>query len=65
MLASHAARVQGTIAIDDEALAEFTTLAARVEDRCRALHAEFIARRAELTATLADISALAGAHRQP
>jgi CHAD domain-containing protein len=65
MLASHAARVQGTIAIDDEALAEFTTLAARVEDRCRALHAEFIARRAELAATLADISALAGAHRQP
>jgi CHAD domain-containing protein len=64
VLASHAARVQGAIAIDDEALAEFTALAARVEDRCRALHAEFIARRDELTATLAGIAALAAAHRQ-
>ena len=65
VLASHASRVQGAIAIDDEALAEFTTLAARVEDRCRALHAEFIARREELTATLIEIVALAGAHREP
>ena len=65
VLASHATRVQGAIAIDDEELAEFTTLAARVEDRCRALHAEFIARRDELAATLDDIAALTGAHRQP
>ena len=39
MLSSHASRVQGATPVDHEHLADFTTLAARVEDRCRELHA--------------------------
>lgn len=65
VLAAHASRVQSAIPIEDEALGEFTMLATRVEDRCRALHAEFITRRGDLTATIADIAARDGAHRQP
>jgi CHAD domain-containing protein len=65
VLAAHASRVQSAIPIEDEALEEFTMLATRVEDRCRALHAEFIARRDDLTAIVADIAARAGIHRQP
>jgi CHAD domain-containing protein len=61
VLAGHSMRVQGAVQISDERLAEFTTLSARVEDRCRALHAEFIAHRDELTGRLADIAALAAA----
>jgi CHAD domain-containing protein len=61
VLAAHSMRVQGAVEISDERLAEFTTLSARVEDRCRALHAEFIAHRDELTSRLADIAALAAA----
>lgn len=63
VLASHAARVQGAVAIADDRLAAFTTLAARVEDRCRALHAEFMAERDALSARLSDITALAAAPR--
>jgi CHAD domain-containing protein len=61
VLAAHAMRVQGAVEISDDRLAEFTTLSARVEDRCRALHAEFIADRDELAVRLADIAAIAAA----
>lgn len=52
-LSAHASRVQGATPLDHEHLADFTALASRIEDRCRALHAEFITARPEL-ATLVD-----------
>lgn len=52
-LFTQASRVQGATPLDHEHLADFTALASRVEDRCRALHAEFITARPEL-ATLVD-----------
>jgi CHAD domain-containing protein len=63
VLSAHAVRVQGAVAIDDDRLAEFTTLSARVEDRCRALHAEFMTARDGLVARLTDIAAIAAATR--
>ena len=62
MFSTHASRVQGALAVDDEQLADFTALAARVEDRCRALHADFMAARADLltlTEAIADPPAIA------
>ena len=55
MLSSHASRVQGATPVDHEHLADFTALAARVEDRCRALHAEFMSARPTLTALVEEI----------
>jgi CHAD domain-containing protein len=63
MFSAHASRVQGAMAVDDEQLADFTALASRVEDRCRALHAEFMATRGDLlalTAAIAEPPAVAG-----
>jgi len=56
MLSAHASRVQGATPVDHEHLADFTALAARVEDRCRALHAEFMAARPELTGLVEEIA---------
>jgi CHAD domain-containing protein len=53
ILASHASRVQGATDPGDLRLADFTALATRVEDRCRALHADFMREREDLSA-LAD-----------
>jgi CHAD domain-containing protein len=55
MLSTHASRVQGAMPVHHEQLADFTALAARVEDRCRALHAEFMTRRPALTALVEEI----------
>jgi CHAD domain-containing protein len=63
VLSSYAVRAQGAVSIGDGRLAEFTTLSARVEDRCRALHAEFMAGRDDLAARLSEIAALAAATR--
>lgn len=59
ILSSHASRVQGAMPVDDEHLADFTVLAVRVEDRCRALHAEFMTLRPDLTALVEEITARA------
>jgi CHAD domain-containing protein len=56
MLSSHASRVQGATPVDHEHLADFTTLAARVEDRCRELHAQFMSARSTLTALVEEIA---------
>ena len=56
ILSAHASRVQGATPVDDEHLADFTTLAARVEDRCRALHVEFMTLRPNLTALVEEIA---------
>jgi CHAD domain-containing protein len=56
ILSAHASRVQGAMPVDDEHLADFTALAARVEDRCRALHAEFMTLRPNLTALVEEIA---------
>ena len=56
VFSSHASRAQGAMPVDHEHLAEFTALAARVEDRCRALHAEFMTARPELTALVEEIT---------
>lgn len=56
ILSAHASRVQGAMPVDDEHLADFTALAARVEDRCRALHAEFMTLRPDLTALVEEIA---------
>lgn len=58
VLSSHASRVQGATDPGDARLADFTALAARVEDRCRALHADFMREREDLAA-LADALAAA------
>lgn len=60
ILSAHASRVQGATAVDDARLADFTALAARVEDRCRALHATFIASRTDLLALADALGASAG-----
>lgn len=57
VFSAHAARVQASMALDDEHLEDFTTLATRVEDRCRALHAEFMTARPALTELIDDIIA--------
>jgi len=59
MLSAHASRVQGAMPVDHEHLAEFTSLAVRVEDRCRTLHAEFMTARPELTALIEEIALVA------
>ena len=51
--------------VDDEHLADFTALAARVEDRCRALHAEFMALRPNLTALVEEIALRANPEGAP
>jgi CHAD domain-containing protein len=51
----HASRVQGATPVDHEHLADFTALAARVEDRCRELHGEFMSARPTLTALVEEI----------
>ena len=56
MLSSHASRVQGAAPVDHEHLADFTALAARVEDRCRQLHAEFMSARPTLTGLVEEIA---------
>ena len=56
MLSTHASRVQGAMPVHHEQLADFTALAARVEDRCRALHAEFMTLRPDLTALVDEIA---------
>jgi CHAD domain-containing protein len=56
ILSAHASRVQGAMPVDDEHLADFTALAARVEDRCRALHVEFMTLRPNLTALVEEIA---------
>lgn len=56
MLSTHASRVQGATPLDHEHLDDFTALAARVEDRCRALHAQFMTMRPELTALVDEIT---------
>jgi CHAD domain-containing protein len=56
ILSAHASRVQGAMPVDDEHLADFTALAARVEDRCRALHVEFMTLRQDLTALVEEIA---------
>ena len=56
MLSTHASRVQGATPMDHERLADFTALASRVEDRCRALHAEFMAVRPDLAALAEDVA---------
>lgn len=61
VLSAHASRVQGAADPGDARLADFTALAARVEDRCRALHADFMREREELSA-LADALAAAPHH---
>lgn len=60
ILSAQASRVQGATAVDDSRLADFTALATRVEDRCRALHATFIASRTSLLALADALSASAG-----
>ncbi len=55
MLSTHASRVQGATPLDHEHLADFTALAARVEDRCRELHGEFMSARPTLTALVEEI----------
>lgn len=65
VLATIAARVQGSTPVDDHALEDLTALLSRVEDRCRALHAEFLARRDDLTALAEEIAARAPAGRVP
>lgn len=59
ILSAHAARVQSAMPVDHAHLADFTALAACVEDRCRALHAEFMAVRPDLTALVDEIVRLA------
>ena len=56
MLSSQASRVQGAAPVDHEHLADFTALAARVEDRCRQLHAEFMSARPTLTGLVEEIA---------
>ena len=65
VLATIAARVQGSTPVDDHALADLTALLSRVEDRCRALHAEFLAARGDLTALADEIAARVPAGREP
>jgi CHAD domain-containing protein len=59
MLSTHASRVQGATPVDHEHLEDFTALAARVEDRCRALHAKFMTLRPNLTALVEEIALIA------
>jgi CHAD domain-containing protein len=59
MLSTHASRVQGATPLDHALLADFTALAARVEDRCRALHAKFMTMRPNLTALVEEIALIA------
>jgi CHAD domain-containing protein len=59
MLATHAAREQGAVAVDHEHLADFTALASRVEDLCRALHAEFMTARPKLAVLVEEIALMA------
>lgn len=65
MLSTHASRVQGATPLDHEHLDDFTALAARVEDRCRALHAEFMTMRPELAALVDEITLRANAVAAP
>ena len=57
VLAHHVCRVQGRLPVDDPHVADLTTLLSTLEDRCRALHAEFMAHREDLLA-LCDAIAL-------
>jgi CHAD domain-containing protein len=61
VLSAHASRVQARMPVDDDELADFTELAARVEDRCRALHAVFISGRPQLSALVEEIENTFGA----
>ena len=60
VLSTHATRIQGAMALDDDHLADFAALSTRIEDRCRALHAAFLSTRPSL---LALTAAIAGAGR--
>jgi len=59
IFSTHVSRVQGATPLDHEHLADFTALAARVEDRCRALHAEFMTARPNLTALVEGVALIA------
>jgi CHAD domain-containing protein len=48
ILSSHVARAQARIAVDDPDLAVLSDLLVHLEDRCRELHAAFVARRGAL-----------------
>ncbi len=56
MLSAHASRVQGATPVDHERLADFTALASCAEDHCRALHAQFMTARPELTALVEEVA---------
>ena len=62
VLADHAARVQASLPVEDVRMAEFTTLVAHVEDRCRALHADFLMRRSDLLSLVSDIETAFAEH---
>jgi CHAD domain-containing protein len=56
VLVEHSGRVQASVAVDDERMEALTALLSALEDRCRALHAAFIAQRASLI-VICDVSA--------
>ncbi len=57
VLNDHAARVQARVPVEDVRMEEFTTLMAHVEDHCRTLHADFLARRSDLLGLVSDVEA--------
>ena len=57
-LGAHAADVQSRMDPGDERLEPMTALTAAIEDRCRAGHAAWLARRARLAALVAELESL-------
>ena len=56
VLATHVGRAQGQLPVTDAHLSDLTTLLALLEDRCRALHAEFMTQRDDLLALCGEIA---------
>ena len=55
VFSSHVTRVQGRLATDDPDLASLSDLLIHLEDRCRELHAAFVARRGALVTLCEDV----------
>jgi CHAD domain-containing protein len=64
VLSGHVARVQTRLPVGDPHVADLTALLASLEDRCRALHAEFITERNDLLALCDEIAITAGTPSQ-
>lgn len=63
MLEEHVGDVQSSLPVDDPRMDELTTLLADLEDRCRALHAEFLTKRPDLIALCDALRTDAGQER--